>query len=843
LREQELTVAKRKILWHGAAAGLALLASAHDASAAGQAEYNAIIQSARAGEYSQAISALEKWSDPVPIAQQVNSDLTVILRWAGRDAEALTLAKKSGVSGLEPYALRSAAVAARNLQDAPWALAAYNRLVEIDSSDCDAKLGLALSLVDTRESTRAEVVMDALELSCTPVAGRYVRDIAQARSYWAARRLDVRVPQELLALAWWVEKLDAANPSSRLAKSYEGEALREAILLASKTGSHYLVRSWLDRGRPNLSGDETAQVLSAKAAQQIRWALVTPDEARAQWRTLLDSALVSLNQAKPLATEKSLRSAIASDTISAFSELGDDASIFREVDAADAAALQLLPYAEVAVADALMRANNPKAAEARLRAVLARLQGGGEFDQRDVSVGLYYALIDQGKFSQARQLINERAALVPAFANRNQPGVQTEDDGYVRFQLARSSLLSSSLDGRAFNTSRSLVSNLLRDAPFNTDIRLNDAEWFQARGFPRAASQVTRLVLADRPNNTRALDIAARQALDRGDFSGFEAYQQEIQASGAHPQMQERLRLAADRQMGFVFAGEAVRGTGVAADPSGGSSDREATLSLLSPIYQNRWRLKARWRSSDAQFGNAAPEARFFAVGARFYWPYFWAEAEAVKRTEGRSNSSSPGLRVAGQWQVVDGVSAFATLASRSEEFPLRGQAAGETANSAQLSVDWRVLPQSYVGIGLNGFNATDGNRQRGISFYADQAYTLADHWRANARFDISQATNSRNDVAYFSPRAADSFAVSGAIAQDLVTSGQIGWTHKLSLNVGEVSQRGFERAGSHSISYEHEWRLGGYRTLSTAIGESRRPYDGVQSRRKTFSLRWSLAL
>lgn len=823
--------------------GMALLACSVTVEAQLQPDYEAVIQSARSGAYSQAINLLQTWAAPMPSVRRVNSDLAVILQWAGRDAEAFELAKKSGIPGLEPYALRSVAALARKLQDESWAVAAYSRLSEINPSDCDAKLGLALSLVDSRKSIQAGLVLDELESSCTPIAGAYLRDIAQARSYWAARRLDIRIPQELMALGWWSGKLDAARQSGDFSNGYEGEALREAILLASRNGSHQLARVWMDRGRGALSDDETAQVLSARAAQQIRWAVATPDDARAEWRLLLAGALVSLRQATALAKETGLRSAIASDSIAAFSELGDDVSLFEQVDSADAQGLQLLPHAEVAAADAFMRANKPQIAEVRLRVVLARLQGGGEFDQREVSASLFYALIDQGKFSEARQWIDQRASLVPSFSNRDLPGVQTEDDGFVRFQLARSGLLSSSLDGRAFNTARGLISNLRRDAPFNTDIRLNEAEWFQARGWLRAAAQATQLVLADKPDNTRALDIAARQALDRGDFYGFEANQQEIQRLDAHPQMQKRLQSAADRQTGYVFAGEAVRGIGEANDLSSGSSDREATLSLMSPIYQNHWRLKTRWRSSEAQFGNGAPKTRFFAAGARFYWPYFWAEVEAVRRIESSANSPSTGVRLSGQWQVADGVSASAALASRSEELPLRAQAVGETANSAQLSVDWRVLPQTYIGFGLNGFNATDGNRQRGTSFYADQAYTLADHWRANARFDVSRTSNTRDAVAYFSPRALDSFAFSGAIAQDLVTAGQTGWTHRLSASVGEVSQRGFEGGSSQSISYEHEWRLGSYRTLSAAIGQSRRPYDGVQSRRKTFLLRWSLAL
>lgn len=856
-----------RVLRH-AALLIVILAGGPAARANALAEYEAIIQSARAGAYTQALSALENWSAAEPSQRRVNSDWVEILGQAGRSADALALAKRVGILALEPYALKSAAVAARSSQDPAWAVTAYTRIAEQDPTDCDARLGLALSLADADQSGPAGVVLDALEQNCTPLTGKYVRAIAQARTYWAARRVNTRLPQDLLALGWWSEKLDPAfqasgtgkvehatqqeQPSRQpqssrqppLPENYLSEATREALLLASTNGAHHLVRRWsariAQRGPGSLTGEERAQMLSAKAAQQIRWAIATSDGPRADWRALLDAALASLQQAATLTQQPNLCASIASDTVAAFAELGDDVNTLRQVELADAAALTLLPYAEVGAADALMRANQPRAAELRLRAALARSNSTGEFDQRDLSVALFYALIDQGKVAEARNWIDARTALVPAFSNRGLAGVQVEDDGFVRFQLARSILPSPALDGRAFDASRLQMSSLLRDAPFNPDVRLSEAEWSQARGWPRAAADKAQLVLADKPDNTRALDVAARQALDRGDFAAFEAHQQGMQTMGAHPLMLQRLQTAADKQMGFVLAGEAVRGTGEASDPSSGSSDREAALSLLSPVYQNRWRLKARWRSSNAQFGNADPATQFFAVGARFYWPYFWAELEAVRRTKPESPA---GLRVTGQWQLADGVSAYAALASRAEELPLRGQAAGVSATSAQLSLDWRALPQTYVGTSLNGFNASDGNRQRGASAYADQAYTLADHWRANARFDMSHATNSRIEVAYFSPRAVSSVALTGVLAHDLVVSGQTGWTHKLALSVGSVAQRGFERGASHSLLYEHEWRLGSYRTVSAAIGESRRPYDGVQSRRKTFSLRWSLAL
>ena len=417
--ELELTIYKKACTCPRWAVGLWLFASSLSAAAAGQAEYDAIIESARSGEYQQALSALEAWSGSVPPAQKINSDMTMILRWAGKDSQALAVARKATVSGLEPYALRSAAVAARNLQDAPWAVAAYTRLGEINPQDCDAKLGLALSLVDARQSAQSSGVLDALEQDCTPIGGAYIRSIAQARSYWAARRNDPRYPQDLLALGWWSEKLEPADQANTLPAGYQGEALREAILLASRKNANHLAHRWSESGRADLNGDETAQILFAKAAQQIRWAIATPDDARASWRALLDAALDGLKKAKTLTTDRSLLSAIAADTIAALSELGDGSNTLMETQAADAASLELPPYAEVAAADTLMRTNQPQAAETRLRAVLARSQNISEFDQRDVSISLFYALVDQGKFSEARRWINERAALVPAFSNQN----------------------------------------------------------------------------------------------------------------------------------------------------------------------------------------------------------------------------------------------------------------------------------------------------------------------------------------------------------------------------------------------------------------------------------------
>ena len=249
-------------------AQLSSLATAQTSSESSPASYDAIIASARSGAHAQAIEALRAWQLNNPQDKRAPSDLVVIMGWAGLDAQALASAKATGSAALAPYALRSAAKSARNQQDHAWALEAYSKLYAQDAQDCDALLGVANSQVDLRQSEVADKALTQLESNCVTAQG-WPERLAQARSYWAARQKSSTEPRDLAALAWWSEQM-ANSPSSAAYPGVSRNArVREAVLVASRTGSHQLARTWLARAEPTMSAQERASVLQAIQAQRL----------------------------------------------------------------------------------------------------------------------------------------------------------------------------------------------------------------------------------------------------------------------------------------------------------------------------------------------------------------------------------------------------------------------------------------------------------------------------------------------------------------------------------------------------------------------------------------------
>lgn len=241
--------------------------------------YDAIIASARTGAHRQAIEALRAWQASNPKDKRVDSDLIVVMGWAGLDADALAVARTSGSNALEPYALRSAAKSARNQQDHAWALEAYNLLLVKDPKDCDALLGTANSQVDLRATDEAGNTLSQLENTCAN-AQEWPLRIAQARTYWAARQKNDSVPKDLSALAWWTAQME---PAMQLAYpvAYRNARVREAVLVASRTGSHQLASTWLAGAQSTMSADERTNVLAAVEAQrQSRQIRCTSDANR-----------------------------------------------------------------------------------------------------------------------------------------------------------------------------------------------------------------------------------------------------------------------------------------------------------------------------------------------------------------------------------------------------------------------------------------------------------------------------------------------------------------------------------------------------------------------------------
>lgn len=228
--------------------------------------YDAIIASARAGAHSQAIQALRAWQTSNPQDKRVDADLIVVMGWAGLDADALAVAKTSGSNMLAPYALRSAAKSARNQQDHAWALEAYNLLLVKDPKDCDALLGAANSQVDLRTPEEAGNTLAQLENTCANAQDWPLR-IAQARTYWSARQKNDSAPKDLSALAWWTAQME---PAVQLAypAAYRNARVREAVLVASRTGSHQLASTWLARAESTMGADERDSVIAAVEAQR-----------------------------------------------------------------------------------------------------------------------------------------------------------------------------------------------------------------------------------------------------------------------------------------------------------------------------------------------------------------------------------------------------------------------------------------------------------------------------------------------------------------------------------------------------------------------------------------------
>lgn len=229
--------------------------------------YDAIIASARTGAHSQAIEALRAWQTSYPQDKRVDSDLIVIMGWAGLDADALAVAKASGSNALEPYALRSAAKSTRNQQDPVWALEAYKLLLAKDPQDCDALLGTANSQVDLRAPDEAGSTLTQLEKTCADAQDWPLR-IAQARTYWSARQTNSNAPKDIAALAWWTVQMEPLQQDA-YAVAYRNARVREAVLVASRTGSHQLANTWLARAEATMSADERASLLAAVEAQRL----------------------------------------------------------------------------------------------------------------------------------------------------------------------------------------------------------------------------------------------------------------------------------------------------------------------------------------------------------------------------------------------------------------------------------------------------------------------------------------------------------------------------------------------------------------------------------------------
>ena len=250
----------------------------------------------------------------------------------------------------------------------------------------------------------------------------------------------------------------------------------------------------------------------------------------------------------------------------------------------------------------------------------------------------------------------------------------------------------------------------------------------------------------------------------------------------------------------------------------------QATTRLTSRLLGGHWRLTVGQQYTWAEVPEGTVSLNRASFGVTYEGPDFRGLAEVVDLA---GTQNRVGGRVTGDWTPDDqwGVHLSGQLAAA--ETPLRAIKTGVIGNSGEGGVRYRFHESREIGLDWRVTSFSDDNlRQEGF-FHLSQRLVDVPRFALTAILELYGSTNSRTDVAYFSP----GWIVTPDVA---VEAEHLAWrryrtslTQALVLTVGATFQQGFDGAPIVVGRYEHRWHWNPRFELTYGVEAGSRVFDG----------------
>ena len=637
--------------------------------------------------------------------------------------------------------------------------------------------------------------------------------LAQAR---AARAAGKRV--EALAycqevLARWPDNADARKLNVALLSELgaSARALELGTALPAGTDQHY-------------------RLLADYDAHQVRWARGEPADAHHPY-TEADKAAAAIEQlANDPSAPADIRLRARLDLLAVLDQADRADDVLSNYAVLKQQGVQLPPYAEQAVADAMMQKHDSRDAIPLYEDSIRRDPGPYDPSEVDPRIGLAYAYLQAGRMRDARTTIHTLADSEARWLHLSDVRGNTQNQRKVDADINAAVI---DQDQGLLKTAHDQLAAMSAEAPGNADLRRQLAMAELARGWPRRALQTLQIAdTLDERDASAALDqAAAHQALY--DYAEVEANLAQAQAEAGRSGRVQDAQAAWDRYRGWQF--DLTHDNGWGNSPDYGDRDAETQATLASPLIADHWRVLAlaQYATADLPEGSVSRERAGLGLQAYLHGLQLYVEAlpsadRFVKRTD---------IAAGFNWAINDQWSWSTDWSSASNDVPLRAQYYGITGNSVSTAVQWRASELTSARMAVYRDRFSDGNLREG--WLADVVQRL--HTAPNLTFDggveIGGSHNSEVDRPYFNPRDDHSYALTGSLQNLLNQYEDRSWTQRIDLAVGGYQELNYGTGVMVSARYGQIFQPQFGLRFGWGVSWHYQPYDGRHESRVVLDL------
>ena len=757
------------------------------------------VAEARAGHPDIAIAELRRLlaagtSDPL-----VAMDLAVLLHQSGDAKAATDVFERAGMAVPPEYALMAMTRAYRDQgrYDAAEKLARAG----MKRFPAEAAWPVLLSLI-LADSGRSDEALRLLSGPAAAGAAPAERKLAEAHALRRGGR-----PMEALRAYMDALRLD---PGSRAARDESASLLREI-------GAPNAAAALVDAAPPTATGAARLPLRADQAAAKVRWgADIRSSDPRERFAGT-DAAIADLDRLIAAAEgDPVLLTRLRLDRMVALRDRKRMNDVIAEGNALRAAGHELPPYAEHAFADALLRLKQPKAARDAYAAVVK-----AEPRNLGARYGVFYAEVELEDFDAAYRTIDTLLADQPPWVHY---GTSPSRHANLDYSYAAMAAGLARLYGDQLGEAQDRIAPLVASAPANAEFRRASAAVMAARGWPRAAEREAKVAQSLDPTSTEAEKTLASLDLEFHRFSAAEARIRKLEAVYPEDTQLKELARNLEAERGAVFELEVRPSWSRGGGTNQAGNELTVSARLWSPPIATSWRAFVFDDYSYAHpiegfverhHAGAGAELRLSDVTATAYGTYSTGELE------------KPGGGFTLDWQANDQLRLGLAGEIFSIGTPLRALFEDVTGNEIGGHIGYRWHESREISLSSSYLDVSDGNQRESVGLDFSQRLVDIPHFDLTGRLGAFGSTNSKQDVAYYSPER-DLTATVGLLAEHVLwRSYHNGLVQAFTLDAGAYAQEGIGTDWIATVAYEHRWQFNPMTSFHYGVLLTRRVYDG----------------
>ena len=754
------------LIWAGLGLPIAAVSAIHEPVS----PHARAIDLARTGEFDESLALIDKLRAADPENLQLRYDQIVVLGWAGRDEQAIALVSGIDAEQAPDYVIHAAAKSGRNMGYFEDAAKWYSVLLGQNARDLEARAGLAMVYADAGRFADARQVLDA-----HPDPENDLVRLSLTEGYILERQ-----GRPLEALASYQAVLDS-HPGNR-------SALRAMVLLLR---SILLPQEALTLARQHpdvVSENEILHMEADVAALRIRFGAQSSYPSTKKF-VGTDNALLNLDELLARSDlAPAVRQRLLFDRVVALTDRLRSAEAIEEFETNLAQTDELPVYVLAAVGRAYLDERKPELARHYLETALDR-----DPQNIEIQFRLFYAYTDLQEHKLALDLAQTLVQNLPPVRRIPEAGMIRGSEEYLRavilVGIARAYADQLALSQQHFE-------RLSASLPHNTDIRQELANVYRWRGWiDRALSEYAQ-VLAVEPGLISARVGNAHTQLDNRDYANVERellYLQERHPFEPAVTGLEKRWTIHNRPEMTVDAS-----SGQSSGSTFGEDQYQIDAAWYSAPLAHRYRAFVTSHDAFAEFPEGELHRKRIGAGAEYRHKRWLASAQLSSNRGG----GDLGLRGAVDYRINDYFEIGGRLETHSNSMPLRGERAGVSSDLLGLSAAYSRHESTVIEGGLALQDFSDGNESRSLYVSGQQRVFNGAGYKLSLLGSIYSASNSKDDVPYFSPKS--SFGWSVGISNDwlMYRRYDFAMSHNLTGTLGQVDQSGYGAESTWSLEY-----------------------------------------